>query len=69
MNSAILLAADTNSWDGIINALSGTFSPSQIVSVVTSGLTIAVPMVLVWWAGRKVVRIIMASFRSGRASI
>lgn len=67
MNTYLLLA--TTPWDDIVTALSSTFSSANIISVITTGLTAALPLVLLWWGGRRIFRTIMVAFKSGRARL
>ena len=62
-------AGATDAWAGIINSLTGQFSVTQIVPVVTTALAAAVVLAFFWWGVRKVLRIIMSAFRKGRVSV
>lgn len=59
-------SATTTDFTPIMTALQSSISTSDIVSIIASGLGIAVGFVVLWWGSRKLVGMVMSAFKSGR---
>lgn len=69
-----VLAAESNvvtynDFASVITNLTNQISVSTIVGVLSSAMGICIGLVFMWWGLRKVVRMIMAAARGGRASV
>lgn len=53
----------------VLTALEGQISVSTVVAVLAAGAGIAVGFAFMWWAGRKLVRMLMSAFKKGRVSV
>lgn len=53
----------------IVSAVTSVISPTAIVGVLAGVAAVAVTFVFVWWAARKVTRIIMGATRKGKLSV
>ena len=53
----------------IIDAVTSVISPTAIVGILAGVAAVAVTFVFVWWAARKVTRIIMGATRKGKLSV
>lgn len=56
-------------FSSVITNLTNQISVSTIVGVLASAMGICVGLVFMWWGLRKVVKMIMAAARGGRASV
>lgn len=56
-------------WKPIIDAITPQISVSTIVGVLAAGVTSVIGLVFMWWGARKALRMLMAAFRKGRASV
>ena len=64
-----LFAAEANQgvtvdFTTLINAMNIT--PTNILTVLASGITLCLALCFAWWGARKLSRMFMASFRKGR---
>lgn len=59
----------SSDFTGVISVLQGQISVSTVVGVLTTAATAAVGLAFMWWGVRKVTRVLMAAFRTGRVSI
>lgn len=53
----------------IWNAVSSTLTAANIVDIIAGAAGACVALVFLWWAARKVTRMIMGAFRKGRLSV
>lgn len=53
----------------VLTALQAQISVSTVVTVLAAGAGIAVGFAFMWWAGRKLVRMLMSAFKKGRVSV
>lgn len=56
-------------FSSVITNLTNQINVSTIVAIIASAIGICVGLVFMWWSLRKVVKMIMAAFRGGRASV
>lgn len=63
-----ILATDSSAidWTPILNALSSGLSSSEIIAIIAAGLGVSVGMVILWWGSRKLVKMVMSAFQSGK---
>lgn len=57
-----------DSWASVISGMTSQVSVSTIVGVLTSVIGAVMGLVFMWWGIRKVTRMIMSAFRSGKVS-
>lgn len=62
-------AVSSSSFSGVISAITGQVSTSTVAEVLTYAAGIAIGLVFFWWGVRKALRVLMAAFRKGRASV
>jgi len=53
----------------IITAIEAQFSVTTMVQVLAAAMAIAIGFVFMWWAGRKVIKVIFAGARKGKVSV
>lgn len=55
-----------DAWANLLTALTNQISVTSIVGVLASVVGAAIGMVFMWWGVRKLGRVLMAAFRSGK---
>lgn len=63
---------ETITWttlEPIWEAISGTLTANNIVGIIAGAAGACVALVFLWWAARKVTKMIMGAFRKGRLSV
>lgn len=63
MPLAFLATAD---YDPVVSALTASVTTTELATVLAAGVSGAIGLVLLWWAARKVVGMIMRAFRRGK---
>lgn len=64
--SSVVSSAD---WASVLSAMTGQISVATIVGVLAATITAGVGLVFMWWGVRKLVRSLMAAFRSGKLKV
>lgn len=62
-------AVTASDWSSVMSALTAQISVSTIVGVLATVVTAGIGMVFMWWGVRKLARVLMAAFRSGKLRI
>lgn len=62
----VLAAATTVDWSPIMTALESGLSANEIITIIATGLGVAISMVILWWGSRKLVNMVMSAFKSGK---
>ena len=57
-----------NDISSIFEQISSQFSVSSIVSLLAGVLGVSIAFVFLWWAVRKLIKIVMSAIRKGRVS-
>lgn len=52
----------------VLTAITGQISVSTVIAVVAGAIGAAIGLVFMWWGVRKLIRVIMNAFRSGKLS-
>lgn len=60
------LEGATPAYETIIGTITDTVSSTNITAVLSYALPLAIAMVFLWWAVRKVAKILMSAFRRGK---
>ena len=70
MVNLIALAESTSigpdAWSSLLSAMTSQISVTTIVGVLTSVVGSAIGMVFMWWGVRKLSKVLMNAFRSGK---
>lgn len=53
----------------ILDAITAQISITNVVAILGGVLVVAVGFAFFWWAGRKVLRVLMSAFKKGRVSV
>lgn len=56
-------------WAPIMTAITGQISVSTVVGVLSTAVGSVIGLVFMWWGARKALKVFMAAFRKGKASI
>lgn len=59
-------AVSADAWADVLSALTGQISVTSVVGVLASVVGAAIGLVFMWWGVRKLARVLMGAFRSGR---
>lgn len=62
-------AVSSSDWAEVLTAMTGQISVSTIVGVIAATITAGIGLVFMWWGVRKLVRSLMAAFRSGKLKV
>lgn len=62
----VLATATTVDWTPIMTALESGLSANEIITIIATGLGVAISMVILWWGSRKLVNMVMSAFKSGK---
>lgn len=60
---------DADDFGSVTTAITNQVSVTSIVGVIASIAAVCIGLVFLWWAIRKVVRMIMSAFKKGRMSV
>lgn len=72
METPALPSAAPVTWDTlepIWTAVANTLNAANIVNIIAGAAGACVALVFLWWAARKVTRMIMGAFRKGKLSV
>lgn len=61
-----LLAAASDPWSKVLDAITGTITVGGVMGAIAGAVTLGITFVFAWWGARKVARVLMAAFRSGK---
>lgn len=61
-----ILATSTPNYQSVIETINGTLSESNLTSVLTYAVGVAIVLVFFWWAVRKCAGIIKRAFMRGK---
>lgn len=50
----------------VLNAITAQISVTTVIAVVAGAITASIALVFMWWGIRKLTRVIMKAFRSGK---
>lgn len=50
----------------VLNAITAQISVTTVIAVVAGAITASIALVFMWWGIRKLTRVLMKAFRSGR---
>lgn len=62
-------AVSSSTFASVMTAITDQIDVAAVVEILAYAAGAAVGLVFLWWAVRKVMRVLMASFRSGRLSL
>lgn len=62
-------AVGPDAWKDVLTALTGQISVTTVVGVIASVVGAGIGLVFMWWGVRKLVRSLMAAFRSGKLKV
>ena len=62
-------SVSSSTFASVMTAITDQIDVSAVVEILAYAAGAAVGLVFLWWAVRKVMRVLMASFRSGRLSL
>lgn len=68
---AIATETGAISWadlSSVLSAITGQISVTTVIAVVAGAIGAAIGLVFMWWGVRKLIRVLMNAFRSGRLS-
>ncbi len=52
----------------VLTAITGQISVTTVIAVIAGAIGAAIGLVFMWWGVRKLIRVIMNAFRSGKLS-
>lgn len=56
----------TTDYSGITSALTGSLSAAQIVALIAAALGIGLGLMILWWGARKLVKVAVTAFKTGK---
>lgn len=59
-------AVTPDAWKSLLDAMTGQISVSTVVGVLASVVGGAIGLVFMWWGVRKMSRVLMGAFKSGK---
>lgn len=62
-------SVSSSTFASVMTAITDQIDVAAVVEILAYAAGAAVGLVFLWWAVRKVMRVLMASFRSGRLSL
>lgn len=66
MEATVISATD---WSSVLTALTTQISVSTVVGVLATLVSAGIGLVFMWWGVRKLIKVIMKAFKSGKMSI
>lgn len=64
--SADVTTSDISAWNSQITTMFSDYNPFNVLTIVGAGIAIAVPLVLVWFAIRFIIRKVSGALKKGR---
>lgn len=66
----MIIGADTSiGWSdlsSVLSAITSQISVTTVIAVVAGAISASIGLVFMWWGIRKLIRVLMKAFRSGR---
>ena len=59
-------AIGAEAWKSVLTAMTGQLSVTTVVGVLASVVGAAIGLVFMWWGVRKLARVLMGAFKSGK---
>lgn len=67
--SGATTVVSSSDWQSVIDALTAQISVATIVGVLAAAVGAGIGLVFMWWGVRKLIRVLMGAFRSGKLKI
>lgn len=59
-------AVGPDAWSSVLTAMTSQISVTTVVGVLASVVTAGIGLVFMWWGVRKLARVLMGAFKSGK---
>lgn len=56
-------------WASVLSAMTSQISPTTVIAVIAGTIGAGIGLVFMWWGVRKLVKLIMGAFRSGKLKV
>lgn len=57
---------DSTAWQSVLDAMTAQISVSTVVGVIAAAVGAGIGLVFMWWGVRKLTKVLMGAFRSGK---
>lgn len=65
-SSGATTAVGPDAWSSVLSAMTSQISVTTVVSVLASVVGAGIGLVFMWWGVRKMARVLMGAFKSGK---
>lgn len=65
-SSSVVTASD---WSSVLSAMTDQISVGTVVGVIAAAIGAGIGLVFMWWGVRKLVRVLMSAFKSGKLKV
>lgn len=62
-------AVSPSDWSSVLSAMTSQVSVATVVSVIAAAVSAGIGLVFMWWGVRKLVRVLMGAFKSGKLKV
>lgn len=56
-------------WASVLSAMTSQISPATVIAVIAGTIGAGIGLVFMWWGVRKLVKLIMGAFKSGKLKV